>query len=202
MLHQQSGVQDQLASAYGGINFIEILGYPNAVVSPVHLPAALQWELESRLSLIFLGQSHSSSKIHERVIAELEEAGPDAEKLRVLRRTPIHARDALYAGDFDAFGRAMIENTEAQANLHPDLVSPRHQAIIEVARCHGATGWKVNGAGGDGGSVTLLGGPKAAMNRAMVRAVTAEVCGSQNIPIYLSGIGLRTWESTGTEVRS
>ncbi len=194
LLHQQSGVQDQLASAYGGINFIEILEYPHAVVSPLHLRPDVEGELERRLSLVFLGQSHSSSRIHERVIEELKDAGPDAEKLRPLRRTPLHARDALYAGDFVALGRAMIENTEAQANLHPDLVSPKHQAVIEVARRHGALGWKVNGAGGDGGSVTLLGGPKAAENRAMLRAITSEVPGTQNIPIYLSPKGLRVWE--------
>lgn len=194
-LHQQCGVQDQLASAYGGINYIEILDYPHAVVSPLRLPQATEWELEERLSLVFLGQSHSSSKVHELVIAELEDAGPDAEKLRPLRRTPLLARDALYTGDFAALGRAMIENTEAQADLHPDLVSPRHQAIIEVARRHGALGWKVNGAGGDGGSVTLLGGPKASTNRAMLRAVSAEVPGTQNIPIYLSPLGLRVWDS-------
>ena len=45
-------------------------------------------ELERRLSLVFLGQSHSSSKVHEKVIAELVAAGtavPDAEVER--RRT-------------------------------------------------------------------------------------------------------------------
>jgi len=64
-----------------------------------------------------------------------------------------------------------------------------------MARRHGAIGWKVNGAGGDGGSVTLLGGPKSATNRQMLRAVTADVPGTQNIPIYLSPLGLRAWES-------
>ena len=195
LLHQQCGVQDQLAAAYGGINYIEIVDYPHAVVSPLNLPQVTLWELQERLSLIFLGQSHSSSKVHERVIAELENAGPDAAKLRPLRRTPLLARDALYSGDFAALGRAMIENTEAQANLHPALVSPQHQAVIDVAKRHGALGWKVNGAGGDGGSVTLLGGPKSAENRQMLRAVTAEVRGTQNIPIYLSLHGLRVWDS-------
>jgi len=195
LLHQQCGVQDQLASAYGGINFIEILDYPHAIVSPVRLPQATEWELGERLSLVFLGQSHSSSKVHEMVIAELEDAGPDAEKLRPLRRTPLRARDALYAGAFRALGEAMIENTEAQANLHPGLLSRQHRAVIDVARRHGALGWKVNGAGGDGGSVTLLGGPKAAANRQMLRAVAAEVPGTQNIPIYLSPLGLRVWDS-------
>jgi D-glycero-alpha-D-manno-heptose-7-phosphate kinase len=201
-LHQQCGVQDQLASAFGGINFIEILHYPHAVVSPVRLPEAIAWELESRLSLVFLGQSHSSSKVHEQVIAELEDAGPDAEKLRPLRRTPLLARDALYAGDFVALGRAMIENTEAQMALHPALVSPQHAAVIEVARKFEALGWKVNGAGGDGGSVTILAGPHSAANREMLRAIAAEVPGTQSIPIHLNAQGLRVWDSPTAQQNS
>jgi D-glycero-alpha-D-manno-heptose-7-phosphate kinase len=194
LLMQQCGVQDQLASAYGGINFIEILDYPHAIVSPILLPNSIHWELERRLSLVFLGQSHSSSKVHEKVIAELEAAGPDAEKLAPLRQTPLRARDALYAGDFRALGRAMIENTDAQVALHPDLVSPKHQAIIEVARDFGAVGWKVNGAGGDGGSVTILSGLQSARKREMLRAIQQTLENAQNIPIYLSRFGLRVWE--------
>jgi D-glycero-alpha-D-manno-heptose-7-phosphate kinase len=86
LLGQQCGVQDQLASAYGGISLIEILDYPHAIVSPILLPNALHWELESRLSLIFLGQSHSSSKVHEKVIQELDKEGPTAAKLEPYAR--------------------------------------------------------------------------------------------------------------------
>lgn len=195
LLKQQCGVQDQLASAYGGINFIEILDYPQSIVSPIQLPDTLYWELERRLSLVFLGQSHSSSKVHEKVIKELEAAGPGAQKLEPLRQTPVNARDALYAGDFAALGRTMIENTDAQANLHPDLVSPRHQAVIDVAGQFGALGWKVNGAGGDGGSVSVLSGTESAKKRKMLRAIQEAVPGTENIPIYLSRFGLRVWES-------
>jgi D-glycero-alpha-D-manno-heptose-7-phosphate kinase len=195
LLKQQCGVQDQLASAYGGVNFIEILDYPHAIVSPILLPNSIHWELERRLSLVFLGQSHSSSTVHEKVIAELEAAGPDAEKLQPLRLVPVRARDALYAGDFDALGRAMIDNTHAQAGLHPDLVSPAHQAVIDIAREFNALGWKVNGAGGDGGSVTILSGTDSAQKREMLRAIEQSVPGTQNIPIYLSRFGLRVWEA-------
>ena len=195
LLKQQCGVQDQLASAYGGVNFIEILDYPHAIVSPICLPPATLWELEGRLSLIFLGQSHSSSKVHQTVIAELEDAGPDAPKLAPLRDTPIQARNALYAGDFHALGRTMIANTEAQVALHAGLVSPAHQAVIDIAARYGALGWKVNGAGGDGGSVTLLSGPKAAQKREMLRAITISLPNTRVIPIYLSPWGLRVWDS-------
>ena len=60
------------------------------------------------------------------------------------------SRDALYAGNFETLGQAMIENNEAQGNLHAELISPQAHRIIEIAREHGAIGWKVNGAGGDG----------------------------------------------------
>ena len=98
LLKQQCGIQDQIASAYGGINYIEMFEYPHATVSPVMLPDPVWWELESRLSLIFVGLAHSSSQVHEMVIRELEGAGPDADKLRPLRETAAKSRDALVAG--------------------------------------------------------------------------------------------------------
>ncbi|MFC1453130.1 GHMP kinase, partial [Verrucomicrobiota bacterium] len=74
-LELQCGIQDQIASAYGGICFIQMTRYPDARVSNVQLPNAIWWELEQRLSLIFMGKTHKSSEVHEKVIAELEDAG-------------------------------------------------------------------------------------------------------------------------------
>ena len=49
----------------------------------------------------------------------------------------------------------MTDATETQRALHPGLVGPAHERAIEVARRHRASGWKVNGAGGAGGSLTI-----------------------------------------------
>ncbi len=194
MLGQQCGIQDQLCSAYGGINYIEMFAYPRAAVSQLVLPNDIWWELERRLVLIYLGKSHSSSAVHEMVIRELEDAGPENAKLNALRATAVPSRNAIYAGDFAALGRAMIANTEAQRRLHPDIISPEAQRVIEIARAHGALGWKVNGAGGDGGSLTLLCGPRSSVRRAMIREIETDNDLFQNIPIYLSRYGLRVWE--------
>jgi len=195
MLGQQCGIQDQLCSAYGGINYIEMFQYPQAAVSSIEVPNSIWWELERRLVLIFLGKAHSSSAVHEKVIVELEGAGPDNPKLNALRDTAGKSRDAVYAGDFAALGRAMIENTEAQAGLHPELVGADARAIIDVARQYGALGWKVNGAGGNGGSLTLLTGPLSHRRRELVRAVSELNPRFQHLPIYLSRHGLRLWET-------
>ncbi len=195
LLKQQCGIQDQLCSAYGGINYIEMHQYPHAAVSPIQVSNAIWWELERRLTLVYLGKSHSSSDIHKKVIRDLENGGPECRKIADLRATAGKSRDALYAGNFEALGEAMIENTEAQGRLHSDLISPAAHRIIEIAKAHGALGWKVNGAGGEGGSLTLLNGPRSDAKRALVREIEQEDPLFQNIPIYLSRYGLRTWET-------
>lgn len=194
MLKQQCGIQDQLCSAYGGINYIEMFEYPYASVSQIQVTNSIWWELERRLALIYLGKSHSSSEVHEKVIKSLEDAGPNCKQINDLRATAEPSRDAVYAGDFAALGQAMIENTEAQGRLHPDLVSQDAWRVIEIAQEYDALGWKVNGAGGEGGSVTILCGPLSHAKRAMIREVEEENPLFKNIPIYLSRYGLHTWE--------
>ncbi len=195
LLHQQCGIQDQIASAFGGINFIDMHHYPNATVSPIQTSNAIWWELESRLALIFVGNSHNSSDVHRSVIQHLENRGPEADELKPLRLTAEMSRDALYAGDFDGLGRAMIRNTEAQEHLHPELIGSLHRRVIDVAKDYGAIGWKVNGAGGSGGSVTILTDSNRTKKRKMLQAIEVEVPGAVSIPIYLSRFGLRVWES-------
>ena len=194
-LGQQCGIQDQLCSAFGGINYIEMFRYPHSAVSQIHIANDVWWELERRLVLIFLGKAHSSSAVHEKVIAELEGADPGNPKLDALRQTADTSHDAVYAGDISTLGKAMVNNTAAQAQLHPDLVGSDAQKVIEIARAHDALGWKVNGAGGDGGSLTLLTGDVSHQRREMVTAIEAAAPGFRALPIYLSRHGLRQWES-------
>jgi D-glycero-alpha-D-manno-heptose-7-phosphate kinase len=193
MLGRQCGIQDQLASAYGGVNYIEMFVYPHASVSPVLVPNPVWWELERRLLLVYLGKSHDSSALHETVIRSLERAGPDSPAIAELRRAAPRSRDALYAGDFEGLGRAMTESTEAQARLHPALVGTEARRVIEIAKARGALGWKVNGAGGEGGSLTLLCGESSARKRDLAREIERASPTFRSIPIYLSRHGLRVW---------
>jgi len=193
-LHRQCGIQDQLAAAFGGISFIEMHRYPQAKVHRIMLPTATEQELSARLALIYVGQAHTSSEVHEMVIRNLENAGSEAPQLQRLRAIAASGRDALHGDDFVAFGRMMIENTEAQADLHPQLVGAAHQQIIAIARECGALGWKVNGAGGEGGSVTLLCGPDQAEREAMLRTIERANPEYRVIPVRPSAEGLRVWE--------
>jgi len=191
----QSGIQDQIAAACGGICYLEMEHYPEARVTPISLPDETWWELETRLSLIYIGRSHNSSAVHEKVIAELKKEGPNCTRLNALRDFPVRGRNALEAGDLAAFGQAMIENTRAQAALHPSLVSDLAGDIIDIANRHGALGWKVNGAGGEGGSLTLLNNGSQSGRRAMVQDILALDQSIREIPITLCRHGLLVWET-------
>jgi D-glycero-alpha-D-manno-heptose-7-phosphate kinase len=189
-LRRQCGIQDQLAAAHGGISFIAMDRYPHASVERLQLSREVERELESRLALVYAGQGHSSSEVHEMVIRELEHAGAEAPQLSRLRDIADRARQALLAGHLEAFGRCMIENMEAQRALHPGLIGQAHQRISEIAREHGALGWKVNGAGGEGGSVTLLCQDDSEKRAKMLRQIKSAGEGFREIPIQLSSEGL------------
>ena len=201
-LKQQCGIQDQLASAFGGVCFIEMYQYPYATVSQLELSRPLWWELEQRLTLIFLGRTHKSSEVHQTVIHELEGEGESHPVLERLRQCAHRGMDALYQADLAQFGRIMSENTEAQRSLNSHLVSDTAQEIIDAARRHGALGWKVNGAGGDGGSITVLSGAEMSQKRDMIEEIEGLGDGIRHIPIYLSRYGLRIWEPPVPDLRS
>jgi D-glycero-alpha-D-manno-heptose-7-phosphate kinase len=194
MLGLQSGIQDQLCAAYGGINFIEMTKYPEASVSPVNISEEMTWELESRLLLVYLGKPHSSSAVHETVIKRLEHSPKFRRCLEPLRRAAVEGKEALLRSDLAAFGRAMVENTAAQKELHPELVGERALQVIGVAEEFGVAGYKVNGAGGAGGSVTLLLKPGAPDKHRIIEAVEKVNPDFRNIPIRLAPHGLRRWK--------
>jgi D-glycero-alpha-D-manno-heptose-7-phosphate kinase len=165
----QSGVQDQHAAARGGVQLLEI-DYPEATSTELALAPATIAALDERLLTVWLGRPHRSSALHETVITGLEGTDPEP-ALAPLRAAATAAAAALVDGDLDAYGAALVDNTRAQAALHPDLVGPDARLAFEIAAARGATGWKVNGAGGDGGSVTIVGPPDSDELRAALAAV-------------------------------
>jgi D-glycero-alpha-D-manno-heptose-7-phosphate kinase len=143
----ECGVQDHVSAAFGGINFISVDAYPSFTVERL-----TPWpELHDLLTVVYLGHPHDSSSVHEEVI----ESG-NTEAFDRLRQSAFDARDAVIARNVVAFGASLVSNTSAQADLRAGVVGRDALVVIEAARRLGALGWKVNGAGGDGGSVTIL----------------------------------------------
>ena len=190
-LNLQSGVQDQLASAYGGISFIEITDYPHSSVSRVHVPEDVWYELEHRLTLVYVGLPHSSSEVHHQVIKSIGPTARDDFRIDRLRELARLAKSCVSRGDFAGLAKAMNANTAVQRDLAAGLVGEPFDRAMNVARRFGAEGFKVNGAGGDGGTLTILTDGDMARKRLMIAALTD--AGFTTIPIQLAHRGVRSW---------
>ena len=166
----QSGVQDQLAAAFGGTRRHDIR-YPTIRATHVLVedPLAL---FDERLLTVYLGQPHSSSEVHHDVIAELEAGGHRA-ALDDLRVAAMNAAAALTRRDLPAFGRAMRHHNDATRRLHGPIVSPLADHVGTLADAHGGLGWKANGAGGHGGTVAVLAGADPDQRAALIAAIAA-----------------------------
>jgi D-glycero-alpha-D-manno-heptose-7-phosphate kinase len=155
-LGRQAGVQDQVAAAHGGASRIDVAPYPAAARHAIALSPATRQALDERLVHVAYGGPHDSSTVHEQVIEQLRVEGISSPRLESLRELAAHAGDALGAGDLEGYGATLTAATEAQRGLHAALVSREADGLIELATGHGASGWKVNGAGGLGGSLSVL----------------------------------------------
>jgi D-glycero-alpha-D-manno-heptose-7-phosphate kinase len=195
MLAQQSGVQDQLAAAHGGINFIDIVEYPAARVHPLIVSEKTRDAIERQLLLVYLGRTHRSSAVHDAVVRDVAGVGAAHPVIAELRAVAMRARDAVMSDDLEALGQAMRANTAAQRRLHDTLVGQDAERVIAIARARGAIGWKVNGAGGEGGSVTLLCGRNPESRHAIEAAIENAGAGYRVMPFRLAAQGLKVWDA-------
>ena len=190
-LKQQSGIQDQFCAAFGGVNFIEMREYPYATVSPLSIADNILLELERRLILVYIGTPHDSSAIHKKVIEKLGNDAENSPYMIELRRLASKVKSCLYDGDFINFGDCLNKNTQVQREMHPYLVCDKLENIIDICRSYGALGCKVNGAGGDGGTITVLTDGDTNKKRKLMKELTDK--GFSIIPVYLAKQGLRVW---------
>jgi len=112
-LKLESGVQDQYAAAFGGINFMDI-SYPSVEVSPLSLSNEKICELESQLILVFLS-SRSSSAMHKAVIENYKKNDKKTlQSFEIIKKCARDMRKAVKSKDLVYMGELLNKNWEAQ----------------------------------------------------------------------------------------
>ena len=186
-LKLESGVQDQYAAAFGGINFMEI-DYPSVKASQIKLDNDKICRLENQLILVYLS-SRSSNEMHKAVITNYKSNdATTVNSLEQIKDCAYEMKDAINSESLGLMGKIMNKNWKAQKNLHPSMVNPIIKKIEKLAENHGAIGFKLNGAGG-GGSATILAGIGSEYR--LKRKLYKE--GFQILPIKLNLKGVQTW---------
>jgi len=186
-LKLESGVQDQYAAAFGGINFMEI-DYPSVKASQIKLDDNKICRLENQLILVYLS-SRSSNEMHKAVITNYKnDDATTVNSLEQIKDCAYEMKDAINSENLGLMGKIMNKNWKAQKNLHSSMVNPIIKKIEKLAENHGAIGFKLNGAGG-GGSATILAGIGSEYR--LKRKLYKE--GFQILPIKLNLKGVQTW---------
>jgi len=152
-LELESGVQDQYAAAYGGINFMEI-DYPEVKLLKIKINKKRILELEKQFILVYFG-SRSSSKMHDAVISNYKNRDKATLNSFEIMKQCAYEMKASINSDIEILGEIINRNWDAQKSLHHLMINPIIKKAEKIAKSNGAIGFKCNGAGG-GGSATIL----------------------------------------------
>ncbi len=151
VLGRHVGKQDEYASAFGGLNFIEFLPDGTSRVDPVNLSPALLSDFQNSLLLFFTGAAHHSWGILEEQERSTEQRDKKSvEALHKIKDLAYNMRDTLAAGDLRRFASMLHQSWMAKKQVSSKISTQRIDEIYELALDNGALGGKITGAGGGG----------------------------------------------------
>jgi D-glycero-alpha-D-manno-heptose-7-phosphate kinase len=150
-LGEPCGKQDQYIAAYGGITCQEYHMDGGVTITPLRMGEEAVRELREGLMMFFTGYSREASKpLNEQKKAS--EAGDKKmfENLHFIKNLGARIKEALEAGEVDAFGEMMHEHWLHKKERSASMSNTRINDLYDHARANGAVGGKLVGAGGGG----------------------------------------------------
>lgn len=148
LLGESVGVQDQIQTAFGGFNRIDIQQNGTFKVIPLPISRERLGALEGRLLLFFTGIVRYASAVADSKIKAIPSKVQEMTGLRSF----VDEGTAILTGkgNLDDFGRLLHESWLLKRSLSPAVAPPFVDEIYARARDAGAIGGKLLGAGGGG----------------------------------------------------
>jgi D-glycero-alpha-D-manno-heptose-7-phosphate kinase len=149
MIKENTGSQDQIASAWGGLHYIE---FGNHEPKLYDIKCNKEW-LESCLLLVFTGFQRNSNEIiktyefNESVLSEMKDITKQA-------------RYAIEHDNMTAVGQLLEQSWLLKKRLSNQITKPYIDYVYDTAKKAGAIGGKICGSGG-GGFMLLFAEPDA-----------------------------------------
>ncbi|HEX4045469.1 MAG TPA: kinase [Gammaproteobacteria bacterium] len=148
ILKENVGVQDQIATAYGGLNKILVRADGNFEVIPITLPLARTLELQDHLLLFFTGISRTASDIAGDKIKAIPQKQQELHRMQDMVE---QAEKILCSNqDITLFGELLHEAWQLKRQISDKIAPDFINDIYDRARAAGAIGGKLLGAGGGG----------------------------------------------------
>lgn len=142
------GKQDQYASAFGGLNYIQFNADGSVFVDPIICKQETKEKLNKNLLIFYTGLKASST---DNVLSEQNRKTED--NLQSLDRMVEFAKElkkSLEQNELDNFGDILHQGWTLKQKLANGITNPEIDAYYEKARKAGALGGKILGSGGGG----------------------------------------------------
>jgi len=152
-LKEDVGVQDQIMTAYGGLNVVELAAGGEFTVNPIPMEPLRKELFQHHLILIYTGVSRTASEVARSQIESIPQKAAVMREIQAM--VPEAARILTGTGDINDFGRLLHEAWELKKSISDRISTALVDDMYEKARGAGAIGGKLLGAGG-GGFIVLF----------------------------------------------
>lgn len=144
---ESGGWQDQIATAYGGLNRINF-SKGDFVVNPIIMPMERKSLLNSHLMLVFTGFSRLSAEIADSQVKSIK--NNKSELMEILEMVDEGEKILTGKCNISEFGRLLDHAWQVKRGLSKQITTNEIDIIYQKAKDSGAIGGKLMGAGGGG----------------------------------------------------
>jgi D-glycero-alpha-D-manno-heptose-7-phosphate kinase len=185
------GKQDQYATTFGGFNLIEF-HKDRVVVNPLRIEREIINDLEAHLLLCFTGKVRTDLGLVAQEMRYCREGRPNTiDGMQAMYQLVFEMKEALLRGRLHHFGELLHEAYVNKKRVNPDVASGTiADDLYEEARCWGAVGGKLLGAGGGGYLLLYCETDRQHEVRQALEAMGGVVSG-----VAFEDSGLQTWRS-------
>jgi len=144
------GKQDQYASAYGGLSFIQFHPDDSVQVTPLILQRNVRDTLEKNIVVFYTGIARSASGILKEQSSNVDDSVAKQGMLKRMVALTCELRQELQEGNLDAMGGILDENWQLKKQLASGITTSAIDDWYAKAKANGALGGKLLGAGAGG----------------------------------------------------
>ncbi len=146
-LKEVIGIQDQIASAYGGFNYVQIKRNGNYRLNALKMSDDSMQKFCDRCLLLHTGISRRASSVAERKVKKI------IKKENIMHAMSDYVKegyDQLLNNNFSDFGSLLNDNWKLKKSLSHEISNPRIDDLYNFGLKNGALGGKLLGAGSGG----------------------------------------------------
>ena len=186
------GRQDQYASAFGKINFMEFKGDSFVRVNPIPIRKRHRLELEKHALITHIGLRDSVTGSGKIVADQQKSYSKEEKKIQLdkMKEITFQMRDALMAGDLRRFGELLSEEWKEKTIMNPVITTDYVENLRKIAAENGAIGSRLMGAGRGGFLVVYCDD-----NKEHAVANKLEEAGTRVSPFAFDFDGMQVWET-------